>query len=88
MPNKDSAIKRVRQNEKRRERNRAKKAEMRSAVKKVKKLAAAKEVAPLVDAVKTAQSRLDKAAKTNLIKKRTASRTVSRLTKVAKKAVA
>ena len=88
MPNKDSAIKRVRQNEKRRERNRAKKAEMRSAVKKVRKLAVAKEIAPLVDAVKAAQSRLDKAAKTNLIKKRNASRTVSRLVKAAKKAAA
>jgi small subunit ribosomal protein S20 len=81
VPNKKSAIKRVRQNEKRRIRNKAKRSTMRSSIKKVREAIDTQNVEALPALLRDAQSKLDKAAKTNLIKKGNASRRVSRLVK-------
>jgi len=86
VPNKESAIKRVRQNEKRRERNRAKRSDMRTAIKKVRVAAEGKELATIDQSLSAAQSKLAKAAKTNLVKKKNASRRTSRLAKLVAKA--
>lgn len=88
MPNKKSAAKRVRQNEKRRIRNRAKRSDMRSAVKDVNSAIAGGSVENLEKLLSEAQSKLGKAAKTNLIKKEKASRVTSRLAKAIAKAKA
>lgn len=88
MPNKVSARKRVRQNERRRVRNRQKRSTMRTAVKKVEKLAETLEVQTIDAAVRDAQSKLGKAAKTKLIKKNAMARQQSRLMKAAAKAKA
>ncbi len=86
MPNKKSAIKRVRQNEKRRTRNRAKRSEMRSAIKTVRRITVSGELEGADEALQNAQSKLGKAAKTHLLRKQTAARYVSRLTKAVAKA--
>ena len=83
MPNKKSAIKRVRQNERRRIRNKSKRSALRTAVRNVR-LSVEKNEEPetLQEKMRLAQSSLDRAAKTNLIKKGNAKRKVSRLTKL------
>ncbi len=86
MPNKKSAEKRVRQNERRRERNRSKRAAMRTAMKTVRVAAEAGETEGLDSKLQLAQSKLAKAAKTNLVKKRNAARRTSRLAKAVAKA--
>lgn len=86
MPNKKSAIKRVRQNEKRRVHNRTKRSDMRTHVKSARAAVEEKKFDGLETLVATAQSKLAKAAKTNLIKKNTAARKTSRLMKAAHKA--
>ena len=86
MPNKKSAMKRVRQNETRRLRNRAKRSDMRTALKAVRKALADNQLENIDQLVATAHSKLGKAAKTNLIKKETASRYISRLHAAVKKA--
>ncbi len=88
MPNKKSAEKRVRQNETRRERNRSKRSAMRTAMKTVRAAAEEKSLDGIDDKLKLAQSRLAKAAKTNLVKKRNAARRTSRLAKAVAKAKA
>ncbi len=88
MPNKKSAIKRVRQNEKRRIRNKAKRSTMRTSIKKVREAIDTNNVEALPGLLRDAQSKLDKAAKTNLIKKGNASRRVSRLVKAKARAEA
>lgn len=88
MPNKKSAIKRARQSERRRLRNRDARSSMRTSVKKAIKTIDAKEVEAIPTAVQTAQAKLGKAAKRNLIKKNTMSRIQSRLMKRAARAKA
>jgi small subunit ribosomal protein S20 len=88
VPNKKSAIKRVRQNEKRRIRNKAKRSTMRTSIKKVREAIDTQNVEALPALLRDAQSKLDKAAKTNLIKKGNASRRVSRLVKAKARAEA
>ena len=77
MPQKKSAIKRRRQDEKLRTRNRALKSQMATAVKQAENAPAEEREAALRQAI----SVIDKAAKVGVIKKATADRKKSRLTK-------
>ena len=86
MPNKKSSLKRVRQNDRRRIHNRSKRSAMRTSVKSVRLAVENNDTESLDQKLKTAQSKLGKAAKTNLIKKGNASRQVSRLSKLVNKA--
>lgn len=86
MPNKKSAIKRVRQNERRRERNRSRRSTMRTSIKKVRLILDSADLTSLAPSLVDAQSKLDRAGKNNLVKKRNAARRVSRLMKAAHKA--
>ena len=76
MPNNKQAKKRVRQDEERRQHNKAIKTSMRTAVKKVTS-AATKEEAEA--AMPLAMKRIDKAAKSNIIHANAAARYKSRL---------
>ena len=78
MPNKDNARKALRQAIKRTAWNKAKKVAFKDAIKKVLITESAQEAKKLVS---LAQKALDKAAKTGAIKKKTASRKLSRLMK-------
>jgi len=78
MPNKDNARKALRQAAKRTAWNRAKKDAFREALKKAANASSFEEAKKLVVA---AQKSLDKAAKTGVIKKKTAARKLSRLMK-------
>ena len=79
MPIIKSAVKRMKQTAKRRERNIGIKKDIKAAVK-------AFVAAPSAETLSTAQSELDKAVKKGLIKKNTASRRKSALAAAAKKA--
>ena len=82
MPQKKSAIKRLRQNEKQNARNRSIRSKMATAVKKV-------ESAPAEEreqALRSAVSVIDKAVKVGVIKKATADRKKSRLMKAGQQA--
>lgn len=78
MPNLKNAKKALRQNIKRAARNTVRKVAFREAVKKTLKAKNAKEAKTLL---LLAQQALDKAAKAGVIKKNTAARHLSRLTK-------
>jgi small subunit ribosomal protein S20 len=82
LANHKSAIKRARQNEIRRIRNRAVKTRVKSVVKNVRQAAAEGSGEPLDAQLKQAQSAIDKAAKKGVIHKRTAARKVARLAKL------
>jgi small subunit ribosomal protein S20 len=82
LPHKKSAIKSLRQDEKRTARNKAVKSRMATAVKKAR---VADETGKNA-AVRSAVSEIDKAAKVGVIKKATADRKKSRLMKAASKA--
>ncbi|MEQ8819569.1 MAG: 30S ribosomal protein S20 [Sumerlaeia bacterium] len=88
MPNKKSAIKRVRQSEKRRARNRSRRSEMRTWIKKVHAAAEEGNIEAAEANLREAQSQILTAAKGPVIKKHTASRTISRLAAVVNKAKA
>jgi len=88
VANKESAKKRVRQNEKRRAHNREIRSTMRTAVKTAQAAIEEKSVDSFPAVISEAQSKLGKAAKRNIIKKNKASRTQSRLMKAANKAKA
>ncbi|HEX8911361.1 MAG TPA: 30S ribosomal protein S20 [Humisphaera sp.] len=76
-----SAKKRIRQNEKRRARNRARKDLLKTEVKAFASLVTAGDAAKAAEQLKKVVSRLDKTAAKNTIHKKTASRKRSRLTK-------
>ena len=76
-----SAKKRVRQNEKRRARNRNRKTQIREAVKGFTAALATGDVAKTQEALNATVSRLDRVASKNTIHKKAASRKRSRLTK-------
>ena len=78
MANHKSALKRARQNEERRERNRAVKTRLKNAVKTVRQTAGTAGSDP-AEVFKEAQSIIDKAAKKGVIHKRAASRKIARL---------
>lgn len=79
MPNTKSAAKAMRQAIVRRARNIKAKDKFKDAVKEVKKLIAAGKKSDAVKAMQAAFAALDKAAKTHVIHKNTASRKKSRL---------
>lgn len=81
MANTASAKKRVRQNEKRRTRNRVWLTRARSTVKQARIAIDAKDSAASVEAVNEAISELDRAASKGVIHKRNAARRKSRLLK-------
>jgi len=86
LANHKSAVKRARQNELRRVRNKATKTRIKSIVKDVR--ISVKEASGEESKVNlnTAQSVIDKASKKGVIHKRTAARKISRLTKLANSA--
>lgn len=81
MPITKSAKKALRQNKRRREQNVKKLNALRAEIKAFKKLTLANKKDEAKTALPKVYKLLDKAVKTNLIKKNTASRTKSRLTK-------
>jgi len=82
MPKIRSAKKALRQSIRRKTRNVARKKELRKVIKTFKKLAAEKNLAEAKKQISLVYKKLDKAAKVNLIKKNTASRLKSRLSKL------
>ncbi len=86
MANHKSAIKRHRQNLKRREANRSARAAVRTAVKKAEAAAQAGTKAEAQELARTAESMMSKAAKKGLFHKSTLARKVSRLQTSANKA--
>lgn len=84
MANHKSALKRARQNEIRRMRNKAVKTRVKNVVKEVREAAAGTPDEPIDAKLNAAKSAIDKAAKKGVIHKKTASRKISRLSKLAK----
>ncbi len=85
MANSKSAIKRMKQNEKRRIRNKAVKSRVKHAVKSVRS-AVGQSSQELADKeLQLAKSIIDKAAKKGVIHKKTASRKISRLSRSVKR---
>lgn len=80
MANHASAIKRARQNEKRRLYNRIRKSTMRTAIKKVVAAVEAGDKAAAEEALRCAVPLIDRAGRKGVIHRRQASRRVSRLT--------
>lgn len=85
MPVIKSAIKKARQDIKARQHNRGLRDAYKSAVKSVRKLAEAGETKKAQEALKEAYSKIDKAAKKNVIHKNNAARRKSRLATLLKK---
>lgn len=83
MANHKSALKRARQNEDRRLRNKAVKTRVKSVTKSVRQAAAENSTDTLAASFKAAQANIDKAAKKGVLHKRTAARKISRLAKLA-----
>ena len=81
MANIQSAIKRMRQNEKRRLQNRMVRSRMRTFVKKADALIASGSKEEAADAVRVALSEIDKAAQKGIIHRNNAARRKSRLAK-------
>ncbi len=81
MANTKSAIKRIRQNEKRRLRNRRVRSRTRTFAKKAEALIASGKPAEAMEAVRAAVSELDKAAQKGVIHPNNAARRKSRLMK-------
>lgn len=83
MANHKSAIKRARQNELRRLRNKSVKTRIKTIVKDLRLSAAEKSGEDMSAKIRTVQSAIDKASKKGVIHKRTAARKISRLAKLA-----
>lgn len=80
-----SILKRIRQNEKRKERNLVRKNQIKSARKKIRKLIdASSSKEDLMNAFKEYCSAIDKAAKKNILHKNTAARKKSQMNKLIK----
>ena len=79
MPNTKSAIKTLKQDKKKHERNKAVKSELRTLAKNARALMKDNNKSDADEILKKLESRLDRAAKTNIIKKNNASRRISRL---------
>jgi small subunit ribosomal protein S20 len=86
MPNIRAAIKSLRQDKKKYERNKTRRSEIRTLIRNAKQLIENKEIEEAEKALRVVESRLDKAAKTKTIKKENASRRISRLKKQLSKA--
>ena len=87
MPIKNAAKKALRQNIKRRARNAAGENKIKNLVKEVKTLVLQKKAKDAKNLLPQIYQALDKAAKTGIIKKNTASRTKSRITKLISKSL-
>lgn len=85
MPIIRSAKKSLRQAKKHKQENLKKREAFKSALKRIKKLALAKETKKAMELMPQAYKALDKAAKSNVIKKNTASRNKSRLARLLNK---
>ena len=83
MANHKSAIKRARQNEVRRLRNKSVKTRVKKVIKDVRLTAARDSKEAIPAKLKISQSMIDKAAKKGVIHKKTAARKISRLTRLA-----
>ena len=79
MANKRAAIKSLRQDKKKHARNQSVVSEIRTLTKKARTLISAKKQKEADAALKTLESKLSKAAKSNIIRKNNASRRISRL---------
>lgn len=79
MANIKSAMKRIRQNAKRYERNKARRSRVRTYVKKVELAVSSGDGAAAREALVAAQKELDKAASRGVLKRQAAARKVSRL---------
>ena len=88
MPQIKSAKKALRQSRKNRKINLQKKADFRNAVKEIKKYLADKKTGEAEKLLPQAYKAIDKAAKTGVIKKNTASRKKSRLVSMIRRAAA
>jgi len=82
LANHKSALKRARQSETKRLRNKATKTRVKNVVKEVSTAAADTANDQTVNTLNAAKSSIDKAAKKGVIHKRTAARKISRLTKL------
>lgn len=85
MPITKSAKKALRQNKKRRARNLKQSRAFKDEVKSLKKFIAAKDKKNANELLPSVYKTIDKAVKTNVLKKNTASRIKSRLTKIVNK---
>jgi len=85
MPNSVNAKKALRQSQKKRLHNRARRSALRTAIKKVRTLAEEGRVEEAQSAFQFATKRIDQAAAKHLIHKNAAARTKSRLSKLLKK---
>ncbi|MDP4856171.1 MAG: 30S ribosomal protein S20 [Desulfobacterales bacterium] len=81
MANHKSALKRARQNDIRRLRNKSTRTRVKNVVKDVRQAVAEQSGADAVAELNTAKSAIDKAAKKGVIHRNTAARKISRLTK-------
>ena len=81
MANTASARKRIRQTVRRTERNQARKARMRTFIKKVEQALTGGDKAEAVEALRTAQPELQRAAGKGVIHRNTVARKLSRLSK-------
>lgn len=79
MPNKDAAVKSLRQSKVRAERNRKVLSDIDAVIRKTRKAIVAKDLAKAKEWMLQAVKRLDKAAQSGLVKKNTAARKKSRL---------
>jgi len=79
MPNKKAAFKSLRQDKKKHENNKATISELRTLAKKARLAIGSKKTEDAEAALKKLESKLDKAAKANTIKKNAAARKISRL---------
>jgi small subunit ribosomal protein S20 len=82
LANHPSALKRARQNEVRRLRNRAVKSRVRNVIKEVRQAAAESTDTTAAEKLNLAKSAIGKASKKGVIHKRSAARKISRLTKL------
>ncbi|ABQ27292.1 30S ribosomal protein S20 [Geotalea uraniireducens] len=82
MANHKSALKRIKQTEKRTERNRHVRSTLRTFIKRVREAAAAKDAALAKEALAAAIPVIDTAASKGVIHSSNASRNISRLTKL------
>ncbi len=81
MANHKSAIKRARQSEEQRQRNRSRKTRMKSAIRTLEEAIASKSQETAAEQLKQAVSIIEKTAAKGVIHKNTASRKISRLTR-------
>jgi small subunit ribosomal protein S20 len=82
LANHKSALKRAKQNETKRARNRAIKSRVKNVIKEIRLAASGQPSEALVAKLNEVKSVIDKASKSSAVSKRTASRKISRLAKL------